>query len=329
MVDMTEVSIIIPTYNGARRLPACLDSLLFQKTGHKHEIIVVNDGSTDNTSEIVKKYNQVTLITQPNAGPASARNHGAEKAAGDIVLFIDDDCIAEPNWLDAMTEPFEDPEIAGAKGAYLTNQKEWIARFVQVEYEEKYDELSKHQYIDFIDTYSAAFRRQIFIDAGGYDTNFPTASVEDQEFSFRLANMGQKMVFLPKAKVFHTHVTAISSYIRKKFKIGYWKVLALNKNPNKMFGDSHTPLTLKLQILLTAALFLSFLFILTPLKFMPLLTLATAFFITAIPLTNRCFFQYPILGILAPLFILFRAIGLTAGLTKGFINFRILKVKKQ
>ncbi|MCP4108588.1 MAG: glycosyltransferase [Desulfobacteraceae bacterium] len=318
---MTEVSIIIPTYNGAGILSACLDSIVSQKTDRKYEIIVVNDGSTDNTSEIVKKYNSVTLITQANAGPASARNHGAEKAVGDILLFIDDDCIAEPDWLDAMIKPFEDPKTSGAKGAYLTNQKEWIAKFVQIEYEEKYDELSRHKYIDFIDTYSAAFRRQIFIDERGYDTNFSTASVEDQEFSFRLANMGYKMVFVPRAKVFHTHVTTINSYIRKKFKIGYWKVLALNKNPNKVFGDSHTPLTLKMQILLTTTLFLSFLFILTPLGTIPLLILITTFLITAIPLTVRCFFRDPIIGILAPLFILLRAIGLTVGLAKGFIFF--------
>ena len=138
---------------------------------------------------------------------------------GEIVLFVDDDCIAAPDWLEKMLEPFNDPQIDGAKGAYLSKQKELIARFVQVEYEEKYVKLSNHRYIDFIDTYSAGFRRSAFLEAGGYDVSFPTASVEDQEFSFRLANAGRKMVFVPEAKVFHTHVKTINEYISKKRKI--------------------------------------------------------------------------------------------------------------
>jgi len=260
---MIQASIIIPAYNAANRISACLEALLAQNTARNYEIIVVDDGSTDNTAEIVKQYHQVRLITQANAGPASARNHGVEEAAGKMVLFIDDDCIASPDWSERMLAPFDDPELIGAKGAYLTNQKELTARFVQIEYEEKYDVLAKHQYIDFIDTYSAAFRYREFLNAGGYDNRFSTASTEDQEFSFRLANMGHKMIFIPDAKVRHTHVSTISGYIRKKYKIGYWKVLTLIRNPNKISGDSHTPVTLKIQIL-TMFLFLGAVFFFYP-----------------------------------------------------------------
>ena len=329
---MIQASIIIPAYNAANRIPACLNSLLAQQTAREYEIIVVDDGSTDNTAEIVKQYDRVRLITQANAGPASARNHGVQVATGAIVLFIDDDCIATLDWLERMLASFDDSEIIGAKGAYLTNQKELIARFVQIEYEEKYDVLAKHQYIDFIDTYSAAFRRREFLNAGGYDTRFSTASTEDQEFSFRLANRGHKMIFIPDAKVWHTHVNTISGYIRKKYKIGYWKVLTLIKNPNKISGDSHTPTSLKIQIsaiflFIGASLFFIPFFMIINVRIFAMLLLIgiTAFLFTTLPLTLRCFFRAPHLFPAAPLFITLRAIGLTTGLAKGIFDRFILK----
>jgi GT2 family glycosyltransferase len=322
-----EVSVIVPTYNGAEKIPKCLESLLNQETDVEYEVIVMDDGSLDNTLDVVKKYDKVRLFTQENAGPSAARNHGVSKAAGDIVLFIDDDCIAEPDWLEKMVEPFKNKEIAGVKGAYLSRQKEFTARFVQIEYEEKYDKLLKCDYIDFIDTYSAGFRRDIFMKTGGFDLKFKTASVEDQEFSFRLADAGYKMVFIPNAKVWHRHIDSLKGYIRKKIKIGYWKTLIFVKNPNKIQGDDHTPATLKLQVLLAAAMLPAAVsFVIKP--WAPLV-LPILFILTTIPLTVRCLFRDRIIGVLSPMFIACRAFGLTTGLIKGFFDHIIFHKSKK
>src|SRR2546429_9359593 len=105
----TSVSIIIPTFNGGRRIGKCLDALLKQTPGKDVEILVVNDGSTDNTVDIVKKYPGVRCISQRNAGPAAARNRGVGEAQGSIILLTDDDCIPMADWVDAMLKPFRDP----------------------------------------------------------------------------------------------------------------------------------------------------------------------------------------------------------------------------
>lgn len=317
-----EVSIIVPTYNGAERLPACLDALLAQRTDRSCEVIVVNDGSTDGTRDVVGGYGAVRLVNQKNSGPGAARNRGVEEAAGEIVVFIDDDCVAERDWLDKLLAVFENsPDVVGVKGAYRTSQRELVARFVQIEYEEKYDRLMRHRYIDFIDTYSAAFRRGVFLEAGGYDRSFPTASVEDQEFSFRLADAGHKMVFVPGARVWHTHVNRLGDYIRKKFKIGYWKTLVLKKNPDRVSGDSHTPLTLRLQIVLAAALVPSLLFLLAgPYGALVPLILSALFLLTTLPLVMRCLRRDPAVGVLSPFFIMCRAGGLTMGLARGMLD---------
>jgi len=91
------VSIVIPTFNGASRIGDCLAALVQQTQDRNAEILVVNDGSTDNTVDAVRQYSGVRLITQTNAGPAAARNRGALEARGTIILFTDDDCVPTPD----------------------------------------------------------------------------------------------------------------------------------------------------------------------------------------------------------------------------------------
>lgn len=247
-------SIIIPAYNSADTLQACLSSLEQQRMDRAaYEIIVVDDGSQDNTEALVRSFAGVRYIGQANQGPAAARNRGVEVARGDIVLFIDADCVPFPDWLEQMVKPFAQKEIAGVKGAYRSRQHEIVAQVVQLEYEIKYLHMLKDCYIDFIDTYAAAFRKSAFLQTGGYDTGFTRASVEDQEFSFRMAGRGYKMIFNPQALVWHRHAASLEAYCRKKWKIGYWKVKVLRRHPGKMVRDSHTPQLLKLEIVSLAA----------------------------------------------------------------------------
>jgi glycosyltransferase involved in cell wall biosynthesis len=246
-------SVIIPTYNSAGSLARCLAALRRQKTEAPYEVIVVDDGSTDDTGEVCRGF-EARYLRQDNSGPAVARNLGVSEARGEIVLFTDADCEPEPDWLAEMLAPFGDLEVVAVKGAYRSRQPELVARLVQLEYEDKYRRLSRFRYIDFIDTYSAAYRRDVFVRYGGFDERYRTASVEDQELSFRLAEGGLKMAFNPRAIVWHTHVRGLAAYLRKKYKIGYWKSLLLRRHPGRVKGDTHTPASLKLQVALVPAI---------------------------------------------------------------------------
>ena len=210
---------------------------------------MVDDGSTDATAEIAKNTGAMVL-SQPNAGPAAARNAGAKIACGELLLFTDSDCVPNFNWIAELVRPFDDPKVMGSKGVYRTREKGWIARFVQLEYAYKYDKMERKAAIDFIDTYSAAYRREVFLENGGFDESFPVPSVEDQEFSFRLAGKGYKLVFQPEAAVFHAHDRDLGEYIRRKYAIGYWKAYLLHWLPEKTFNDSHTPPSQRWQIVL-------------------------------------------------------------------------------
>lgn len=319
-IEAQSVSIIIPTLNGASRIGTCLDALLPQVAGRDAEILVVNDGSTDNTAEVVERYSGIRLITQANAGPAAARNRGAREARGKIILFTDDDCVPMLDWLDAMIEPFADPEVVGVRGVYRTHQERLAARFVQIEYEDRYRLMAGLPRIDFVDTYSAAFRRDLFLEMTGYDISFPVASAEDIELSYRMSARGWKMKFAPAAIVYHTHPDTLWRYLKKKYKFAFWRVLAVRKNPGKAVKDSHTPQLMKLQLLFAPALPLAVAVDLVARPAVPASVLVVAIsIISTLPFALRAISKDPIVGLLSPALLAARAWAQVLGVAAGLI----------
>lgn len=334
-VDEYCCSVIIPVYNGEESITRCLDALANQNGGsEKFETIVVDDGSIDRTAETIRDWSEqhsnihLRLLHQENAGPAAARNHGAEVATAELLLFTDADCAPTPHWVFALTKPFDDGAIVGAKGTYLSKQAGVTSRFVQAEYEDRYDRMANQPTIDFIDTYSAAYRREIFVENGGFDPIFTTASVEDQEFSFRLARKGYQLIFVPNAQVWHTHDKNLREYVRRKYYIGYWKALVARRYPERMVQDSHTPQVLKLQILLLALTLAAVLLALIGLFWSPLYwfwslvpLLIVAFLATTLPFLNKLAHVSWRLVLAGPFLIYARAAALGMGFLVGTIRF--------
>jgi len=299
---------------------ACLDALCLQAADHGGEILLVNDGSTDNTAEAVARYPGVRCITQANAGPAAARNRGAAAARGVIILFTDDDCVPAPGWLRAMLQPFRDPEVVAVKGTYRTHQRNLLARFVQIEYEDRYRMMSNLDCIDFVDTYSAAFRRDRFIEMAGFDTSFPVACAEDIELSYRMSARGWKMKFAPAAVVYHTHPATFFQYLGKKYKFAFWRMLAVRKNPGKALRDSHTPQIMKLQILFAPALVAAAIFDLALRPGLPFsLLVLLAFLISTLPFAFRALAKDFLIGLLSTLLLAARSCAQLAGVCAGLI----------
>jgi glycosyltransferase involved in cell wall biosynthesis len=324
---MSFVSVIVPAYNAAKTLPTCLQALTNQTVPpEQFEIIVVDDGSIDQTAQVAEAAG-ARVIRQTNAGAAAARNHGAQLARGDLLLFTDADCIPAPNWVAQMSAPFADPTVAGAKGVYETEEPGLTPRFVQMEYQDKYDRMVNLSSIDFVDTYSAAYRRDIFLQMGGFDTTFPGASVEDQEFSFRLAEAGHRLVFVPQARVAHRHDLTPLEYARRKYFIGYWKSLVIQRHPGKLARDSHTPQLLKVQMGLAGlgTLFILFAGLFQQIRWawLGLGTLGSLIF-SGLPLYRKIWQRDRPVLLIAPWLLLIRAYALGVGFLWGAVRLALV-----
>ncbi|MCA9965332.1 MAG: sugar transferase [Anaerolineales bacterium] len=311
------ISVVVPAYNAAATIVACVQALQQQAFTEPYEIIVVDDGSTDETAVLAQQCG-VTIIKRSRGRPAAARNSGIRAANGTIVCCTDADCIPAPNWLRELIAPFTDPNLVAAKGSYATQQSQLVARFVQLEYEDKYDLLAQQPTIDFIDTYSAAYRRDVLLANDGFDEQFPY--LEDQELSFRLAARGYKMVFQPTAVVVHRHSHTLARYIRKKAIIGYWKAQVVRRFPQHGVKDSHTPQVMKLQMGLMGLLLATLpLLLLTP--WAALLTggVLLTFLLTTLPFVAKAWGKDRIVALTSPLLLAARALALGAGYGCGLV----------
>lgn len=121
------ISVVIPARDAANTIKDCLEAVLSQKKiDFDYEVIVVDDGSRDNTAEIAESLG-VKVIRQLNAGPGAARNSGVNAAQGEIIAFTDADCVPTSEWLCHIIQPFIEADVVGVKGTYLCNQEGRIA----------------------------------------------------------------------------------------------------------------------------------------------------------------------------------------------------------
>jgi glycosyltransferase involved in cell wall biosynthesis len=326
-MPLPTLSIVVPAYNAASTLAACLRALSTQLIDDPYEIILVDDGSTDSTPRIAQTFAPaVRVIRRPHSGAAAARNAGVRAARGDIVLFTDADCEPVPTWASRLAAAIRSG-ADGAKGTYRTRQRSLVARFVQAEYESKYRHMQGRSRIDFIDTYSAAYRRDVLIQAGGFNENLPVD--EDQELSFRLSKAGRTLIYVPQAVVYHHHVTSPLSYARRKFRIGYWKVFVGAIHPQRMVTDSHTPQTMKLEMLITGIA-------LPALALSPLSSMARklgalsslGLLLLTLPFAARVARHDPTVAVVAPPLLLLRSLALTCGFLAGTLRLVLIHVAR-
>lgn len=325
------ISIVIPAYNAGKTIERCIDSLQSQRIEGDYEIIVVDDGSTDDTAGRVKrasdKDKRIRLLRQVNSGPAIARNNGALAAGGNLVCFIDSDCEATSSWLGEITKPFSDPLVFACQGAYKTRQTSLAARFVQLEVLERYERMKKAKVLDWVGSYSAAYRKEVFTKKG-FDTDFPRASGEDPELSYRISKEGKKIVFNEKAIVYHRHPESFTDYLGKKFTHAYYRITLYSKHKDKIINDSYTPQALKLQIIAATLILFSALLLLVSIiseNFMQYLIgitlgLIFVFLITALPSTVFNLKRDFAIGVITPFVLFARSIAFAAGLFLGMLE---------
>ncbi len=170
------LSVVVPVFNRAHVVGRTLERV-FSQARKPDEVIVIDDGSTDNTAAVVKKF-PVRYFYQENAGPAAARNAGWRQAKNGIVVFTDSDCLPEKNWLKNIEGYFVDPQVGAVGGAYKTaNRQKLLPRLIGYDIGHRYSSLGK--YIDAHGSYNLAVRRKILEQIGGFNKAYPIPTTKN------------------------------------------------------------------------------------------------------------------------------------------------------
>jgi GT2 family glycosyltransferase len=225
------ISVVVCTHNGGRTLPECLEGLRGLDYPN-YEVIVVNDGSTDN-SAVIASLSGYRLINTEHRGLSHARNAGLAVAEGEIVVYIDDDAFPDPDWLKYLAATFLSTSHAGVGGPNLPPLDDGpLAQCVANAPGGPMHVLLTDSEAEHIPGCNMAFRKCWLTEIGGFDPQFRVAG-DDVDICWRLQERGLTIGFNPAALVWHRRRNSIRAYLRQQKGYGAAEALLQEKWPDK------------------------------------------------------------------------------------------------
>ncbi len=231
---LPKISVIVCTYNGEKTLRPCLQSLK-RLNYHDYEILVVDDGSSDQTPQIAREFPDVRYFRQLHEGLGAARNYGARESTGEFLAYTDDDCEADEDWLlflahaflvsgfDAAGGPNIPPPATGLTQACVTAAPGSPTHVLIG------DRAAEH-----LPGCNLAVSRAAFDRVGGFGEEYRAAG-DDVDFCWRLIEQGLEIGFVPGAFVWHRRRARVLAYLRQQIGYGRAEALLMGRHANR-FG---------------------------------------------------------------------------------------------
>jgi GT2 family glycosyltransferase len=228
------ITIIVPVRNEEKTIDACLRSLkaLNYPT---HEIIVVNDGSSDRTEEILGQFDAITVLRTEGVGPSMARNLAIEKAGGEYLAFTDGDCIVDREWINQLLAYFTNATVMGVGGDQLCPEDETpfgkdVHDFMNlIAFATDYLKTKKAvMEVTHNPTCNMMYRREAFQVMGFFKKDLWPC--EDLEFDYRLIRAGYTLIFNPQAIVYHYRPGNLKKFGKFHFRYGRAHVKLIQKH---------------------------------------------------------------------------------------------------
>jgi cellulose synthase/poly-beta-1,6-N-acetylglucosamine synthase-like glycosyltransferase len=248
------VSIIVTTFNSEPTIDECLRSILeLDYPEHLLEVIVIDGGSTDATTEHAKKYPVKVVYSQLN--PPAAYNLVLKTAEHEIIGLVDSDAKVEKSWLRKLVKHLDDPKVAGASGTVETwNSDKLVPRVIGYELNYRYRRLPDT--VERVATMNLLLKKKVTMEIGGFDEALHTQY--DTDIGARLAEAGYKIAFDSEAICYHFHRPTLRTFFKQQYKYGQntWKLYF--KHPKLARGDKITDWWMNIQPILygVAAIFL-------------------------------------------------------------------------
>ena len=229
--DPVQVSIVIPVYNNLKFTLECLTSLMEHSSGIAYEVIVVDDGSSDQTPEILSLVPNITYIrNEENLGFIHTCNRGAEIARGQYIIFLNNDAQVTENWLQPLIQTFGDYDNVGAVGPKILfpdGRLQEAGALINPDAASKliglFDDpdLPRYNYAREVMYCSGAcllVNARKFRELGGFDVSLAPAYCEDWDLAFRLREQGLRVIYNPNSVLIH-HLSVTANRIDESFKM--------------------------------------------------------------------------------------------------------------
>ena len=329
MIKNRMITIITPSYNRSDELKYLLESLENQKIDHNFfELIISDDGSTDGTKELIKKWKRkasfnIKYISQMNKGPGSARNHGLKNSNGELIVFIDSDCEAHPEWLKIIMENYKKDNF-DACGGPDSSKDDFTILQKSIDYSmtsflttggmRGHSEKMIAKF--YPRTHNMAIKKAIYDQIGGFGS---LRHGQDIEYSNRIRKSGARIKFIKDAIVYHRRRSSLKQFYKQVFNWGVARINLYLIDKNMLEAVHFLP---ALATLLSLIIFILFMVIKVP----PL----QIFLIYFIPLslvsllgclTKKDIRIFPFLLLVIPI----QVIGYGLGFLKAFIIRVLLK----
>jgi GT2 family glycosyltransferase len=229
---LPRVSVVVCAYNAADTIGECL-AALESLNYPDYEVIVVDDGSTDRTADIARRYRSVRLVNIANCGLAAARNVGLEHATGRIVAYTDADTRVDRDWLVHLVRPFFNANVHAAGGpAVVPADDPWFAQCVARAPGAPTHVLLDDRIAEHVPGCNCAFRRDALSAIGGFNPVFIRAG-DDVDVCWRIQQRGGDIGFAPAALVWHRHRATTRAYWRQQVGYGEGETWLMREHPDK------------------------------------------------------------------------------------------------
>lgn len=235
--DWPFMSVVVCTHNGSKTISECLNQLL-KINYSNYEVIVVNDGSTDNTETIVAQF-PFRVISTENNGLSYARNIGGNAANGEIIVYVDDDAIPDVDWLAYLGMSYMTTDFAAIGGPNIAPlNSSFIADCVDHAPGSPTHVLISDRDAEHIPGCNLSVRKEVFDKIGGFDSQFRVAG-DDVDLCWRIEEGGWKIGFNAAAMVWHHRRSSIKSYWKQQLGYGKAEALLERKWPQKYNNLGH------------------------------------------------------------------------------------------
>lgn len=243
------ISFVVPVKNGEQWIAEVLERILDQKCEQPVEVVVVEDGSTDASPDILRRWageQRVRIVEGQHRGAAAAINLGIRSARFPLIAQVDQDVLLQPGWLQTLASELDDPTVAGAQGYYETDHSAPIwARFAGYDLEHRYHRIEGPE-VDHICTGNSVYRADAVEKVGFFSESIGYGY--DNDMSYRLVDAGYRLRFEKHARSVHRWRENMLGYLKQQYGQGYGRLDLVQRHPRRVTGDRVSGLVMILHV---------------------------------------------------------------------------------